>query len=178
MVKTIRVSLLMAILCLIGNISLLAQPSDHPPIPQIDKTDNALDNKPVAPTAKPITQVNIDFDSKQYYRLSAVKAIDVNQKHTPTEMAAYNEEAQGEFTKTDIAIDWQTGMWYLKNKNAEGTVRTIAFITKGNQLSWANCTKCQDGEYTITTHTDNTLILQVPAQDEGQYFVYEYRFTK
>ncbi len=178
MIKTIKVSLYIALLCLIGNVSLFAQPTDHPPIPQIDRTNNASDSRPVAPAAKPTPAVNIDFANKQYYRLSAVKAIDLNHKHTATEMEAYRKEADGEFTKTDIAIDWKAGMWYLKNKNNEGMVRTMPFTVTGNKLTWTNCTKCQDGQYTIIEHTDSQLIMQFSTQDEGQYFVYQYHFTK
>lgn len=173
-----QISLFLVLMQGFCSIMLTAQPPDHPPIPQIDRTDNAEDIRSDKVTAPKPSSLGIDFSGKQYYKLTAIKAVDINHKHTDAEMAAFAKEAQSEFAKTDFAIDWEASKWYMKSKVEAGHEIALTFKVAGQSLTWLDCKKCQDASYTIIEATNNTLVLQLLPQDENQLFVYQFYFTK
>lgn len=164
----------LALCCILAIGAVYAQqPTDHPPVPRIDDTTTVQRNNPPLPSD---FSLDIDWNDPTYYKLVVITAVDKDGKHTAEEMAVFNKEAGDEFTKTDIAID-MSGYWYMKNKLEKGHEMFRRFVLDDTRISWIDCKKC-DINYLVVSMTMNELILQVPAQDEGQYFHYQFHFKK
>lgn len=164
----------LALCCILAISAVYAQPpTDHPPVPRIDDTTTV--QRKSSPLASDFS-LDIDWNSPNYYKLEAITAVDKDGKHTAEEMTVFNKEAQAEFNKTDIVID-MGGRWYMRNKLEKGHEMFRRFVLDDNRISWIDCKKC-DINYLVVSMTTDELILQVPAQDEGQYFHYQFHFKK
>ncbi|GJM30639.1 MAG: hypothetical protein DHS20C17_32740 [Cyclobacteriaceae bacterium] len=120
----------------------------------------------------------VDINCPDLYKLIAIETKDPDKKHTEQEMKAFQQEAEGEFKKMNIVLDWENRRWYFIPRNNQIKPTERKFWVEGDVLQFLECEECQDNTFTITEHTDNALILQLQPQDEGQYFVFSFTFKK
>lgn len=120
----------------------------------------------------------VDLSRTDLYKLTAVDAVDVDKKHTREEMEAYQAEAEGEFLKTNIVLDWENQRWYTIPRDRHDQPEEKVFRAENGLLRFVGCQACQDNKFTIVERTENALVLQLRPQDEGQFFVFSLTFKK
>lgn len=122
--------------------------------------------------------VPIDLTSKDLYYLASIDAIDHSNKHTPIEMKDFQVEAESEFNKNNIVLDWEEKIWHVIPRDEQLQPGEKKFKIEEGLVKLMNCAACQDHTFTIKEHTENTLILEVQPQDEGLFFVFSFNFKK
>ncbi len=142
--------------------------------------NNKVDNSVIiTEIAKIKTQPAFNFKLlKDAFKLQKVEAIDYSGKHTETEMEAFRKEAQGEFDAKDYGVDFNKNILYIIRRNDATKYRIMEFEKVDNYLQAKDCKDCQDNSYKIITNTPTSLILELKPQDEGQYFVCRFTFSK
>lgn len=135
--------------------------------------------KPAEKPAPPVLyDAPVDLSRTDLYKLTAVDAVDVDKKHTREEMEAYQAEAEGEFLKTNIVLDWENQRWYTIPRDRHDQPEEKVFRADNNRIRFVDCPTCQDNTFSIVERTENTLVLQLRPQDEGQFFVFSLTFKK
>lgn len=120
----------------------------------------------------------VDLKDKSLFILAEIIAVDINHKHTETEMIAYNLEAKGELEKLNYVIDFDKNTWYYIPRNTQKQPYAKVFNIENKILQFTNCKECEDNMFTIIEQTQNTFTVQLKPQDEGQFFVYQITFKK
>lgn len=120
----------------------------------------------------------IDLNLRDLYKLTAIDAVNLNDKHRPQEMNAFQAEAAGEFEKMNIVLDWENGSWYYVPRDQQAAPVEKKFRVEKGLLQFMDCRECQDNTFTVAEHTEHTLILYLKPQDEGQFFVFSFTFKK
>lgn len=156
-------------------VSLQAQTYATPELKQKAEAEQAANEEKTAPVTY---AAPVDVTRPDLYKLASVDAVDVNNKHTPQEMTVFQAEAEGEFQKINLLLDWGNQRWYVIPRDNQLEPAEKKFRVEGNLLQFMDCRDCQDNTITIAEHTDETLILQLQPQDEGRFFVYVLTFKK
>lgn len=120
----------------------------------------------------------VDLKDKSLFILAEIIAVDINHKHTETEMIAYNLEAKGELEKLNYVIDFDKNTWYYIPRNTEKQPFSKSFIVENNVIQFTNRIDYEDNTFTVVEKNTTTLILELKPQDESQYFVYQFTFKK
>lgn len=119
-----------------------------------------------------------DLNRRDLYKLTAIDAVNLNNKHTEQEMKVFQAEAESEFQKINLLLDWGNQRWYVIPRDNQLEPAEKKFRVEGGLLQFMDCRDCQDNTFTIEEHTDETLILHLQPQDEGQFFVFSFTFKK
>ena len=112
------------------------------------------------------------------YKLTAIDAVDVHGQHTASEMKAFQAEAEAEFAKTNMVLDWENRTWYFIPRDLQKEPGKKEFQLEKDFLQFTDCRPCQDNTFTIAEQTENALILYLKPQDAGKSFVFSLTFKK
>ena len=106
----------------------------------------------------------VDLKDKSLFILAEIIAVDINHKHTETEMIAYNLEAKGELEKLNYVIDFDKNTWYYIPRNTQKQPYAKVFNIENKILQFTNCKECEDNMFTIIEQTQNTFTVQLKPQ--------------
>ena len=141
-------------------------------------TEVELTNEVVDQTEKSNLNVEAIQSNPAFYKLTAVNVIDREERHHATEMQDFKRQAQEEFDKSNLVVDWENQLWYHLPRNIDKSPVTRKFHIENGYLQFDNCLKCQDSRFAISSHTPENLSVEIASQDEGHYFVFQFVFTK
>jgi hypothetical protein len=120
----------------------------------------------------------VDAKRPDLYKLTAIDAVDLYGKHTASQMKAFQAEAEAEFTKTNMVLDWKNQTWYFIPRDLQKEPGKKEFQLEKDLLQFTDCRPCQDNTFTIAEQTENVLTLYVKPQDAEKFFVFSLTFKK
>ncbi|MFN0203071.1 MAG: hypothetical protein ACKVTZ_16215 [Bacteroidia bacterium] len=113
--------------------------------------------------------VEIDLTATSTYQLVKIRVVDIEKKHTDYELAQFQLEAESEFIKAKMWLDTEKMYFYTQQKDAA--------LQKIELNKEEECISCRN-RYRLVSKTEKEVIIYIKAQDEGQFFVFEYVFSK
>lgn len=121
--------------------------------------------------------INADL-IKNTFRLVSIDAIDYGSKHTATEMQGFKLEAKEEFARTDIRVSSKLDKMFFISKVIENRYSIKNIGVANDKIGYINCEQCPKLSFKIISNTGNELILETPAQDEGEFYTTRLIFKK
>lgn len=116
-------------------------------------------------------------DVSTSYRSTNVEAANFDPKHTPSEIAAFKDEAQRSAEKFIYYIDLVNGQLIRQNR-ATKAFKTFQIASDNSTIRLVNCDTCDPVVFRIIEKSDTHLIIADKAQDEGQVFEFILSFSK
>lgn len=120
----------------------------------------------------------VNIKDKSLFKITEITALDINHKHTEQEMVAFNKEAKSEYDKFNIVIDINKNTWHYIPRDTEKKPFSKSFSLDNKILQFTNCKESDDFKFTIIEQTDNSIVLQIQPQNQGQYCVYQFTFKR
>lgn len=181
----IKTLVLSTAVCLLWTVAVNAQTYATPELKAQAEKEMADKNKQLgitekiqSDTIKEVFPLNPPLpDLSGYLTLIKVEVVNIDKMHSASDIRKFKKEAKTEFKRYDGKISMSEKKLYFINRGDPKHYHLLAFQIFDNKLKIA-CETCNIDDFILSGSSDNKIVIDAPAPDEGQHFFFRYTFSK